>query len=45
MNTCCDVLSESQNAIVFRTFFDSDDGNSDGAAGAGDDAGAGAGAR
>ena len=20
MNTCCDVLSESQNAIVFRTF-------------------------
>ena len=43
MNTCCDVLSESQNAIVFRPFFDSDDVNSDAAAGAG--AGAGAGAR
>ena len=40
MNTCCDVLSESQNAIVFRTFFDYDDGNSDGAAGAGAGAGA-----
>lgn len=40
MNTCCDVLSESQNAIVFRTFFYYDDGNSDGATGAGADAGA-----
>lgn len=27
MNTCCDVLTESQNAIAFRTFFDYDDGN------------------
>lgn len=43
MNTCCDVLSESQNTIVFRTFFDYDDGNSDGATGVG--AGAGVGAR
>ena len=40
MNTCFDVLSESQNAIVLCTFFDYDDGNSDGAAGAGAGAGA-----